>query len=95
MIADRNDHSPVFEDKSYVFSVTENTRPGSVVGTVKARDEDKGKNGEIEYRLRTPIKKFAIEASSGEDFNDGRCKNAKTADIQMINELVLKNCGHT
>ena len=67
-IADRNDNSPVFEDKSYVFSVTENSQPGVVLGSVRARDEDKGKNGEIEYRLRTPIKKFTIEASSGEFF---------------------------
>lgn len=74
-IADRNDHSPVFEDKSYVFSVAENSRPGLVLGSVRARDDDKGKNGEIEYRLRTTIKKFSIEPTSGKIFEC--CNNLK------------------
>ena len=64
-MADRNDHSPTFEEKSYVFSAPENSDVGHVIGAVQARDEDKGRNGEIQYRLRTTIKKFTIEASSG------------------------------
>ena len=64
-VADRNDHSPTFDEKSYTFSTPENSRLGLVIGSVQARDEDKGRNGEIEYRLRTTIKKFSIEAKSG------------------------------
>jgi hypothetical protein len=64
-LADRNDHSPTFEEKSYVFLAPENLDVGHVIGAVQARDEDKGRNGEIQYRLRTTIKKFVIEASSG------------------------------
>jgi len=48
--------------------VSENSQPGAILGSVRARDEDKGKNGEIEYRIRTPIKKFNIEASSGDTY---------------------------
>lgn len=82
-IADRNDHTPVFDDKNYLFTVTENSRPGIVLGSVHANDEDKGKNGEIEYRLRTTIKKFSIEPKSGVDFLNA-VKNVKETFIQCI-----------
>jgi ribosomal protein S20 len=59
----------LFDEKVYTFSVAENSRPGHVIGSVRARDEDKGRNGEVEYRLRTTIKKFSIEAKSGEREN--------------------------
>lgn len=63
--ADRNDHVPTFDEKLYTLSVAENSPVGHVVGNVRAVDEDKGKNGDIEYRLRTPIKKFKIETGTG------------------------------
>ena len=78
-VADRNDNSPVFEEKSYVFSAPESSRPGHVIGSVQARDDDKGRNGEIEYRLRTTIKKFAIEATSGEMTKQSSNLNLKNA----------------
>lgn len=64
-IADRNDHVPTFEEKLYTLKVAENSPVGHVVGNVRANDEDKGKNGNVEYRLRTPIKKFLIDAGTG------------------------------
>ena len=73
----------MFDDKNYLFTVTENSRPGIVLGSVHANDDDKGKNGEIEYRLRTTIKKFSIEPKSGVDFLNA-VKNVKETFIQCI-----------
>ena len=36
----KNDHSPKFVKEAYRFNVTENNKPGYVIGTVNATDAD-------------------------------------------------------
>nr|XP_039270866.1 protocadherin Fat 4-like isoform X2 [Styela clava] len=50
IIIDENDNFPTFEETSYSFSIKENTN--GFVGKVDARDNDYGKNGDFEFRLK-------------------------------------------
>ena len=52
---DCNDHSPVFEMQQYESSVREGASPGTTVLTLKATDQDIGKNAEV--RQPTLLKK--------------------------------------
>lgn len=46
-VLDCNDHSPVFEMQQYEASVREGASPGTTVLTLKATDQDIGKNAEV------------------------------------------------
>ncbi|XP_022815994.1 protocadherin-like wing polarity protein stan isoform X3 [Spodoptera litura] len=50
-VLDCNDHSPVFEMQQYESSVREGASPGTTVLTLKATDQDIGKNAEVEYSI--------------------------------------------
>ncbi|XP_037874856.1 protocadherin-like wing polarity protein stan [Bombyx mori] len=50
-VLDCNDHSPVFEMQQYEASVREGASSGTTVLTLKATDQDIGKNAEVEYTI--------------------------------------------
>nr|CAI5850728.1 unnamed protein product [Callosobruchus analis] len=50
-VLDANDHAPVFEMAEYEASIREGVGIGAAVVTVKATDQDSGKNAEVEYSL--------------------------------------------
>lgn len=50
-VMDANDHIPVFESPEYEATVHESVPLGSSVVSVKASDQDMGKNAEIEYTI--------------------------------------------
>lgn len=52
-VLDANDHSPVFEMNEYEASVKEGVSVGTTVITLKATDQDVGKNAEVEYSIRS------------------------------------------
>ncbi|XP_072940790.1 protocadherin-like wing polarity protein stan [Epargyreus clarus] len=52
-VLDCNDHSPVFEMQQYEASVREGASPGTTVLTLKATDQDIGKNAEVEYSIES------------------------------------------
>lgn len=52
-VLDANDHSPVFEMNEYDASIREGVSIGSTVITLKASDQDVGKNAEVEYSLQS------------------------------------------
>ena len=45
------DNAPVFEAGNESISVKEDTKVGTIIGTVKARDADEGQNGKVAYIL--------------------------------------------
>lgn len=67
IITDRNDHSPMFEQATYVASIREMSPVGSTVITVRATDQDVGENAEIEYNLVHPSgsEVFQIDKMAG------------------------------
>lgn len=50
-VLDANDHTPSFEGPEYDASVREGVPVGSTVITVKATDQDTGRNAEVEYSI--------------------------------------------
>ncbi|CAG9825597.1 unnamed protein product [Phaedon cochleariae] len=51
-VLDYNDCAPEFSKANYEVSMSEATRPDSLIFRVSATDEDAGKNGEISYSLQ-------------------------------------------
>ena len=65
-LADINDHSPVFDEETYAFSVAENLPAGTRVGQVTARDLDAAINGQVKYSLvESEQSPFRLDADSG------------------------------
>lgn len=52
-VLDANDHSPVFEMNEYEATVKEGVSVGTTVITLKATDQDVGKNAEVEYSIKS------------------------------------------
>uniref|UniRef100_A0A3P9AXR7 Cadherin domain-containing protein n=1 Tax=Maylandia zebra TaxID=106582 RepID=A0A3P9AXR7_9CICH len=50
-VLDANDNAPVFTQKTYKATVTENSLKGTVVATVTASDADQGSNSKITYSI--------------------------------------------
>ncbi|XP_017787025.1 PREDICTED: protocadherin-like wing polarity protein stan isoform X1 [Nicrophorus vespilloides] len=75
-VLDANDHTPVFEMNDYEASVREGVSVGTTVITLKATDQDYGKNSEVEYSIQSVFgggtskpeddnKVFKIDSKSG------------------------------
>ena len=60
-----NQHPPVFDFETYVFSVREDADVQSLVGTVQASDRDIGSFGELFYAISGPGDSFYIGALTG------------------------------
>ena len=63
-VTDVNDNPPSFDLENIVFTLVEESRPGTVVGSLLATDPDLGPGGWIRYALRETdqaSKIFAIE----------------------------------
>lgn len=52
-VLDCNDHAPTFEAEQFDTSIRESATVGSTVITLRATDQDIGKNSEIEYSIET------------------------------------------
>ncbi|KAI2804340.1 hypothetical protein BLOT_003322, partial [Blomia tropicalis] len=72
-IIDVNNHKPTFESSSYSFTVMESnyTNDKIKLGVLRARDEDIGKNGLVEYTISSNVASdfpFSIDVHTGELF---------------------------
>ncbi|GFS75615.1 cadherin-99C, partial [Nephila pilipes] len=63
-VTDINDQNPIFQQPEYTFRVEEG-QADAYVGTVQARDDDIGLNGEISYSL-SGSNDFRIDSQTGE-----------------------------
>lgn len=50
-VEDINDHTPQAENRTYLFTVEENTPPETAIGQVSAHDPDAGDNGRLYYSI--------------------------------------------
>ncbi|XP_015832210.3 protocadherin beta-16 [Nothobranchius furzeri] len=69
-VLDVNDNAPVFTQKTYKATVTENSPKGTVVATVTASDADEGSNSKITYSITNTLddvrKIFIVNRENGE-----------------------------
>lgn len=71
-----NDHKPIFDQYTYHWEVAEGnyTQDKIKLGVLRARDEDYGKNGLVDYTLANsaPVEfPFSIDVHTGELFASG------------------------
>ncbi|CAG5122525.1 unnamed protein product, partial [Candidula unifasciata] len=64
-VLDENDNQPKFLKELYEFSIKENRKVNTFVGTVKADDEDVGRNADIVYSLGEDNDNFSIDPLMG------------------------------
>lgn len=64
-VMDANDNDPEFVKDQYDFSVEENSRRGTFVGTVAATDDDIGANAAVRYSLIPGNTSFQINPVTG------------------------------
>ncbi|XP_076023905.1 LOW QUALITY PROTEIN: protocadherin-16-like, partial [Genypterus blacodes] len=70
-VLDENDHAPIFSharpDRELLIQVMEGLPPGSVLGSVTAKDPDEGENGTVCYSLSgSRAERFSLNPASGE-----------------------------
>ncbi|XP_074599101.1 protocadherin Fat 4-like [Brevipalpus obovatus] len=75
-VVDVNDHKPTFDQNTYQFEVLEGNYTGEKLklGVLRARDEDIGKNGLVEYTILNNVGvdfPFSIDVHTGELFASG------------------------
>lgn len=66
-VLDANDNDPKFSKQDYEFSIEENLPRGTVVGSVKATDEDLASNAALRYSLIPSNTSFQINPFSGKN----------------------------
>ncbi|XP_037801284.1 cadherin-89D-like [Penaeus monodon] len=73
-LLDANDNNPEFlPSNQYHFTISEEAREGTVVGSVQAEDRDEGGNGRVSYSIQSPgnstrrdrTKAFSIDEDKG------------------------------
>ncbi|XP_065166570.1 LOW QUALITY PROTEIN: protocadherin-like wing polarity protein stan [Atheta coriaria] len=83
-VLDANDHTPAFEMNEYDATVREGVSFGSTVLTLKATDQDIGKNAEVEYAVQS-VNGGGI--STAEEDNNAFKIDAKTGVITTRTNL--------
>ena len=88
-----NEYIPQFSSKEYVFTVSESTQLGYLVGEVSATDEDLGPEAEVFYYLvgDSNSKGFSVDANTGTLTVSDEIDRESTAEIML--DILAKNHG--
>ncbi|XP_013196318.2 protocadherin-like wing polarity protein stan [Amyelois transitella] len=83
-VLDCNDHSPVFEMQQYEASVREGASPGTTVLTLKATDQDIGKNAEVEYSIESVTAETLSENTNEAIQSSGEQTSSDSQDVFRV-----------
>ena len=91
-----DEFEPTFQNASYKFVVSGDGKKGDSIGRVYATDSDSGPDGEIQYKLDSPISLFTINITSGsidltEDVVDYYKRKRNKRDTESSNKPDLFN----
>ncbi|XP_076147548.1 cadherin-10-like [Alosa pseudoharengus] len=70
-LSDVNNNPPRFPQGVYQFSIPESAHPGSVIGVLHARDNDVGRNAEMEYKITSEDGRDIFKISTDKDTQEG------------------------
>ncbi|XP_041923121.1 cadherin-6-like isoform X1 [Alosa sapidissima] len=70
-LSDVNNNPPRFPQGVYQFSIPESAQPGSVIGVLHARDNDVGRNAEMEYKITSEDGRDIFKISTDKDTQEG------------------------
>ncbi|XP_053097326.1 protocadherin gamma-A8-like [Pangasianodon hypophthalmus] len=87
-VVDANDNPPVFTQKVYKATITENSTKGTKITTVSASDADEGSNSHVSYYIsdavdRTVANIFVVNKESGEVTLNGQIDYEKSNIYQL------------
>nr|XP_054594002.1 protocadherin beta-16-like [Nothobranchius furzeri] len=89
-VLDANDNAPVFTQKTYKATVTENSPKGTVVATVTASDADEGSNSKITYSITNALEDiiniFQVNENNGKVTLIGNTdfENSRSYQIRLL-----------
>ena len=83
-IIDFNDHSPVFVTKSKDIFIEESTGVDRLVATVQARDEDKGSNADLTYKIVSGNTNYAFKVNNIGEVRVNNSLNSATKDFYTL-----------
>ncbi|XP_075054571.1 protocadherin-23 [Mixophyes fleayi] len=91
-IKGQDEFAPIFHESQYLFDLPQENKPGQVIGTVAASDNDEGPDGVIHYFLEKPSQFFSVNATSGiiHLIRTVHKKRSNTKKNDDIIELVVK-----
>ncbi|XP_035391402.1 protocadherin gamma-A8-like isoform X32 [Electrophorus electricus] len=94
-VLDANDNAPVFMQKVYRATLSENAAKGTKLITVSASDGDEGSNGRVTYYMSKTVDSlsdlFVIDRNSGEIVLNGHVDFEKASHYQL--EIQAKDQG--
>ncbi|XP_066507612.1 protocadherin gamma-A2-like isoform X6 [Hoplias malabaricus] len=94
-VLDANDNAPVFTQKRYRATLSENAAKGTKLTTVSATDADEGSSGHITYYMSKTVDSlsdlFAVDQNSGDVFLNGQVDFEKSNHYQL--EIQAKDQG--
>ncbi|XP_076875483.1 protocadherin gamma-A8-like isoform X24 [Brachyhypopomus gauderio] len=94
-VLDANDNAPVFKQKVYRATLSENAAKGAKLITVSASDADEGPNGRISYYMSKTMDSlsdlFIVNQDSGEVMLNGHVDFEKASHYQL--EIQAKDQG--
>ncbi|XP_030648003.1 protocadherin Fat 4-like [Chanos chanos] len=86
-VLDANDNAPIFTQKTYQATLTENAQKGTKITSVSASDADEGPNGKITYSISNAMNGvtdvFIINEASGEVTLNGEVDYEMTNNFQI------------
>ncbi|XP_058268047.1 protocadherin beta-16-like isoform X38 [Hemibagrus wyckioides] len=86
-VLDANDNAPVFTQKVYKATLTENAAKGTKIITVSASDADKGSNAQVAYYLSNTLDSFLdlfiVQQQTGEVMLNGQVDFEKANNYQL------------
>ncbi|XP_061473408.1 protocadherin Fat 2 [Rhineura floridana] len=65
-VLDTNDNAPKFLQHTYLVTIPEDVKTGTIITVVKADDADTNDNGRVKYSFLSPTDKFGINSITGE-----------------------------
>ena len=85
-LQDINDNSPRFTEDSYLWHISENSHPRSIMLQVNATDPDYGENAEIKYSIKGPESQwFAVDPVTGVV----RTKFSLDHEVQAVHKVTI------
>ena len=90
-ILDINDEAPEFQESPYNFEVSENSKVGTVVGTVVAIDNDEGDGGVVTYYLADVSEYFDIDNITGAIFTSNPNLDRETQSYHELTVIAVDN----
>ncbi|XP_035391622.1 protocadherin gamma-A1-like [Electrophorus electricus] len=87
-VLDANDNAPLFAQKIYKATITENSIKGSILTTVNASDADEGSNSHVTYYISDTVDNhvantFLLNQHTGELFLNGQIDYEKASHYEL------------